>query len=45
MTLTDTQINDLARSVAWAVKKFCEDEENLRKFEEWKKERENEKTE
>ena len=45
MALTDNQVNDLARSVAWAVKKFYEDPENVKKFEEWKKERENEKTE
>lgn len=38
--MNDIQANNLARSVYKSIQSFYSDPENVRKFEEWKKERE-----
>lgn len=40
MILSDEQINDLANPLVEILEKFYEDEENVRKFQEWLKKEE-----
>lgn len=40
MALEKSQVNELARTLAWILKEFYDDPENVRKFEEWKQQKE-----
>lgn len=42
MILSDEKINDLATPLVEILEKFYEDEENVRKFQEWLKKQERE---